>query len=179
MNFYFNFYIIYQKKIIYLITIFLLLFFSSCSQKSEKDYILETIDKIGNYTENKNVDGIIKCISEKYSDIEGRTISDIRNLLKKYFKRYFGIVTNILKTKILEIKSSNAKIETDVAFSSGAAKVFRKVVRYSGELYRFTIFLKKENNIWKIRSVSWQYITIDELFPGSIKILKKNFPNTF
>jgi hypothetical protein len=72
-----------------------------------------------------------------------------------------------------------AEIEIEVALSSGAAKIFRKAVRYAGQFYRFNIKLEKEEETWKCKTASWKYITLEELFPESFKILKKLFPNAF
>lgn len=154
-------------------------FFFNCSGKSEEDLLLETLDKISDYAENRDVDDILLYVSDEYTDDEDRNIEDIEELLRKYFDRYRGIVVNVLGTKVLHVTPPEAEIETDVALSSGAAKIFRKAVRYAGQFYRFNVKMVKEEKIWKCKTVSWKYITLEELFPESFKMLKELFPNAF
>lgn len=153
--------------------------FFDCSGKSEEDLVLETVDKIGDYAESRDTEAILLYVSDDYTDDENRTIDDIEELLGKYFDRYRGIVVNVLAAKVLHVTVPKAEIEIEVALSSGAAKIFRKAVRYSGQFYRFNLKLVKEEKMWKCKTASWKYITLDELFPESFKILKKLFPNAF
>ncbi len=160
--------------------IFVLVFIlSGCGGKSEQDLIRDTVAKIGNYAESRNGPGILYYLSDDYSDDEGRTPEDIGELLEKYFDRYRGIVVNVLGTKIVSLKVPEAEIETEVALSSGAAKIFRKAVRYASEFYRFNLSLVKEGETWKCRRASWENLTLQELFPESTKILRKLFPQLF
>ena len=151
----------------------------SCSGKSEEDLLRETVNKIGDYAENKKLDGILFYLSEDYQDDEDRTYEDIESLIDTYLGRFYGIAVNTLGTNIISLAPPDAEIETDVALSSGAAKLFRKAVRYSGQFYRFTLKMKKEGDHWKCTGAAWKYITLDELFPESFKILKKLFPGSF
>jgi hypothetical protein len=153
--------------------------FFNCSGKTEEDLVRETVDKIGDYAENRDIEAILLYVSDDYTDDENRTIDDIEELLEKYFDRYRGIVVNVLATKVLHVTVPEAEIEIEVALSSGAAKIFRKAVRYAGQFYRFNLELVKEEEMWKCQTASWKYITLDELFPESFKILKKLFPNAF
>lgn len=153
--------------------------FSGCGGKSEEDLIRETVDKIGDYAEDRNAGAILYYLSDDYSDQEERTAEDIEELLEKYFDKYRGIVVNVLGTRILAVKLPQAEVETEVALSSGAAKLFRKAVRYAGEFYRFRLDLVKEGQVWRCRRAEWEYLTLQELFPESAKILRKLFPSLF
>ncbi len=153
--------------------------FLTCSGKSEEDLILETLDKIGGYAESRNVNGLLSYLSEDYTDDEGRSIEDIEELLGQYLSQYRGIAVNMLGTKIISLKVPDAEVETEVSLSSGAAQLFRKAVRYSGEFYRFRLQLVKEEKTWKCKTASWNVIPLDELFPESFKLLKELFPGSF
>jgi hypothetical protein len=175
-----------NKNIIHSLFIFFTVFLVSCSSlffhcsgKSEEDLVRETLGKIGAFAENRDMEGILLYISDQYTDDDNRTLQDIEELLKQYLDRYRGIVVNVLGTKILSVKVPEAEIETEVALSSGAAKIFRKALRYSGQFYRFNVKLIKEEETWKCKTASWKNITLEELFPESFKILKKLFPNAF
>lgn len=165
------------KNIGFAILISLVLFFSGCSGKSEEDLLLETIEKIGEYAEDRDVDGILLYISDSYSDENERTIEDVEDLLAEYLEKYRGIVVNILGTKINELNPLDAVAEIETAFSSGAAKIFRKAVRYSGRCYRFKVEFVKEDEKWKVKYASWNDVSQDELFPESKETLKELFPN--
>ena len=172
--FYFGYFVVFIAGL----SLFSVIFFN-CSGKLEEDLVRETVDKIGDYAESRDMEGILLYVSDDYTDDENRTIDDIEELLKKYFDRYRGIVVNVLATKVLQVTVPEAEIEIEVALSSGAAKIFRKAVRYAGQFYRFNVKLGKEEETWKCKTASWKYITLDELFPESFKILKKLFPNAF
>ena len=163
----------------FIVTIMIFITFSSwgCGKKTEKDILLETIDKISDYAEDRDLDPILAFISDSYSDDENRTAEDIGDLLAENIEKYRGIVVNLLSTKIIEIIPPNASVETEIALSSGAAQVFRKAVRYTGEFYRFKLDFIKEEKKWKVKRASWEYIPMEELFPESMKILKELFPD--
>lgn len=161
------------------VAIMVLLAFSSwgCGKKSEKDILLETIDKIGDYAEDRDLDRILTYISDSYSDDEDRTADEISDLLAENIEKYRGIVVNVLSTNIIELTPPNASVETEIAFSSGAAQIFRKAVRYAGEFYRFKVDFIKEEETWKVKYASWDYVPMEELFPESMKVLKELFPD--
>ena len=170
----------YIKKFIYILGfIFILsLLFFHCG-KTEEDLLLESVDEIGDFAEDRDIDGVLSYISNNYSDDEERTFEDIEELLREYFGKFRGIVVNVLATKIIKVEVPNAEIETELALSSGAAKLFRKAVRYSGQFYRFTINLVKEGEKWRCKKALWEEMTLQELFPESTKLLRKLFPNLF
>ena len=153
--------------------------FVQCGGKSEEDLLRETIEKIGDYAEDRELSGILPHLAEDYSDEEGRTFAEVAALLETYLQGYRGIAVNVLGTRILSLAVPDAELETDVALSSGAAKLFRKTVRYSGQFYRFKMSWVKEEETWKCKTASWKFIPLDELFPESFKILEKLFPGTF
>ena len=152
------------------------LLFSHCG-KSEEELILEAVNRTGDYAEERDIAGVLGFISTSYTDDEARTYEDIEKLLKEYFDRYRGIVVNVLATKIIKIEAPQAEIETELALSSGAAKLFRKAVRYSGQFYRFNFTLIKEGERWRCKYAYWDVIPLEGLLPESAKILRALFPN--
>ncbi len=158
-------------------SIFLFVFFSTfCQEKTEEELILEMMDDVGKYAEKKDMSRIMINLADDYHDFEGRGKKETQNMINEYYEKYRGIAINMLSTRIEEISSLEASIQTEVAFSSGAAKVFRKLIRYSTENYRLKIKLKKRNDRWQIQYAEWRYVTLNELFPESLSILKKIFP---
>jgi hypothetical protein len=167
----------FNRSLIISIIFFLALFLSSCQEKTDEQLILEMMDEVGKYAEKKDMSSIMMNLADDYRDFEGRGKKETQEMINEYYERYRGIAINMLSTRIEELRSMEASIQTEVAFSSGAAKVFRKLIRYSTENYRLKIKLIKRNDRWQIRYAEWRYVTLDELFPESLSILKKIFPD--
>jgi hypothetical protein len=139
--------------------------------------ILELMDKAGQFIEDKDAESLMRFVTEDYSDFRGRNKSETEDMVKQYFLDYQGIVTHILGTKIDELAPGEATIRTDVLVSSGGAQLFRKFVKFAGDYYRITARLMKRDGMWLLQYAEWEYISLDTLFPESVSILKKIFPN--
>jgi len=98
-------------------------------------------------------------------------------MVQTNFDQFRGIVVHLLSTRIDNIDPPEAAIQTDAALSSGAAKALRKLVPVSTDNYRFKIELIKKQDKWLISYAEWKHIGIEELFPESLSILKKLFPD--
>jgi len=151
------------------------LLISSCVKKTDEDLILEFMDKISRYAEKKDIDSIMMNLAYDYSDFEGRDKWEAKGMIDGYFKQYRGIVIHVLSTRVEEINLPEAFVQSEVALSSGAAKVFRKLVRFSTENYRLTLKLIKRDEKWQIQHAEWKYVTLDELYPESLTIFNKIF----
>ncbi len=165
----------FRARIIIISVLFLVFFFGSCSQKTDEDIILEFMERISRYAEKKDIDSIMMNLSYDYSDFEGRDKWEAKGMIDGYFGQYRGIVIHVLSTRIEEINLPEAFVQSEVALSSGAAKVFRKLVRFSTENYRLTLKLIKREERWQIQHAEWKYVTLDELYPESLTIFNKIF----
>jgi hypothetical protein len=155
----------------------ILLVNSHCGKgKSEADRIEEIFDEIARQVEEENTANLIHYLSEDFSDFEDRSREDISDLVEQYFQRYQNIVFHLLSTKVVFIRGLEAEVEVEISLSSGAARMFRRLIKFSGQLYRFNLELVKIRENWKIAYAEWRYITIEQLFPESFKVLKKIFP---
>ncbi len=155
--------------------IFLAFSLFSCGQRTDEDLILEFMDKISRYAEKKDIDSIMMNLAYDYSDFEGRDKWEAKGLVDGYFKQYRGIVIHVLSTRVEEINLPEAFVQSEIALSSGAAKVFRKLVRFSTENYRLTLKLIKRDEKWQIQHAEWKYVTLNELYPESLTIFNKIF----
>ena len=151
------------------------LVFTSCVKKTEEDLILEFMERIGKYAEKKDIDSLMMDLASDYSDFEGRDKWEAKELIDGYFQQYRGIVVHMLSTRVEEINPPEAFVQSEVALSSGAAKVFRKLVRFSTENYRLSIKLVKRDEKWQIYHAEWRYVTLDELYPESLTLFNKIF----
>jgi len=147
----------------------------ACRTKTEEDLVRDFVNRIAHQVEKKDVQGLLRSLSEDYKDFEGRTKETTEAMVKDYFARYKGIVVHVLSTRVDRIEAPRAIIQTEAAISSGAAEVFRKLVRASLDNYRFNFQLIKTGESWQIQYAEWKYINLDELFPESLTILRKIF----
>lgn len=158
-----------------IITGFLLLL--SCAPKTDEDQIRELMKEAGRHIEKKDLSALMDLLTDDYTDFRRRDKTQTKDMVQTYFSQFRGIVVHILSTRFDAIAPQEASIQTDVALSSGAARALRKWVPLSTDNYRFNIELVKEQNRWWIEYAEWKQIGIDELFPESLSILKKLFPD--
>lgn len=164
-----------QKSRIILFVFIVLLFLTSCGKKTEEDLILEFMEDIGRFAEKKDLDSIMLNLAADYTDFKGRDKWKSKAMIDQYFKQYRGIVFHVLSSRIEEIKPLEASIQTEIALSSGIAKVFRKLAKFSTDNYRLKIKLIKRNKKWKIKYAEWKYVSLEELYPESLSIFNKIF----
>jgi hypothetical protein len=148
----------------------------SCHQKTESEIIAAMIADIAARAEKKDAEGLVANLAGNYVDFEGRDRAQTAAMVEEYFSRYRGIVLHVLSSRIVIGNDRDADVETDVAFYSGAASAFKKLIGFSGESYRFRFVLQK-TSAWKIQTAQWEYIPLSGLFPESLKILREMFPN--
>jgi hypothetical protein len=135
------------------------------------------MDEVGKYIEQKDAESLMMFVAEDYRDFWGRNKRETEEIAKHYFLEYQGIITHVLSTKVDEIVIDEASIQTDVLVSSGGAQLFRKFVKFAGDYYRVNARLVKRDETWLLQYAEWTYISLDGLFPESVSLLKKIFPN--
>jgi hypothetical protein len=150
--------------------------FVSCRRKTENEIIADLLADMAARAEKRDAAGLIAHLAGDYLDFEQRGREQTAALVEEYFSRYRGIVIHVLASRIVIESAGSAAVETDVSLSSGAAQAFRKLIRFSGENYRFTCKLRKDGR-WLITEAKWEAVAVDGLFPESIKILRELFPN--
>ena len=126
--------------------------------------------------EQKDMTGLMLYFDQNYMDFQGRGKKETRDFLFNYLNIHTNPVIHVLGTKIDNLTSGEAVIQTEIAISSGAAKVFRKLVKVALDNYRLKINFIQKNEGWKVAYAEWRYLSIDELYPESYALLKKIFP---
>jgi hypothetical protein len=148
----------------------------SCAPKTDEELIFALMGDIGEFTEKKDIESIMMLLADGYTDFQRRNKSQTKEMIQNYFDQYRGIVIHVLSTQIDEIIPPEASIRTEIAMSSGVAKVLRKLVKFSTDNYRLKMKLIKSEERWQIQYAEWRYVSLDELFPESLSILQKIFP---
>jgi len=134
------------------------------------------MEEMVDLAEKKDMTGLMLYFDQDYSDFQGRGKKETREFLSNYLNAYSNPVIHVLATKIDNLTLDEANIQTEIAISSGAAKVFRKLVKVSLDNYRLKINFVQITGSWKVRYAEWRYLSIDELYPESYALLKKIFP---
>ena len=163
----------------HLIIILFLTILISCGTSSGRSEIEETIYNTASAAEKRDVEEFMKIISKDYLDREERTRDDIEEKIKKYFNRFRGISVNILNVRTVNKGVNDAEIITEISFSSGIGKVFSKIFSSYGEVYRFYLLMLHMNKRWVVKSAEWEWMSLDEIYPESLKVLRELFPDTF
>ena len=150
-----------------------------CGKKSDERLIIDTLNNMADKAEDKKIEEVFALISGQYTDHEGRSKTEMKEILEKYLNRYKGIVIYVLESKIPSLDPPHAKVHVDVALSHGAAKMMRKLVRVGTTFYRFHLDMAKEDLTWRVKEASWKRISADELYPESSSLINKIFPDVF
>jgi hypothetical protein len=151
---------------------------SACGAPSEETRIKEFLKKSVAKAEAKQIGALMESFSPEYSDFEGRDKADTERLIVDYLGRFRGIVIHLLSARVDGPgPDGRAAVECEMSFSHGAAEVLRKLIRYTGEFYRFRFDLNKTGDgEWRFAYADWQSVSLTDLFPESLKILKELFP---
>ena len=151
---------------------------AACRPPSEearlKGFLKETVA----LAEARDIPALMARLADDYMDFEGRDKAATEALVRDYFRRG-GIVVHLLGARVEALDpDGGASVEAEVLMSSGAAEVFRKLVRYSGECYRFRFGLRRSPpSSWQLASAAWESLPLSELLPESLAVLKKLFPD--
>lgn len=161
----------------FLILVFSVIILMACAGRSQEDRIQETIQNLRIHAEKKDVASIMLYIAEGYHDFQGRDKREAQDWLQRYFSDYRGIVVHMLGTHISIDDTLETHFQMEIVVSSGGAKIFRKMIKFAGDLYRIQGRMVREEGIWKIEYAEWDVIYKTDLFPESFSILKQIFPN--
>jgi len=152
-------------------------FIISCGPSSEEARLRAFLKETVAMAEKRDLAGVMARLADDYSDFEGRDKTATEALVRDYF-RETGIVIHLLGLRLRPGGPAGETIvETEAFLSSGAAEVFRKLVRLAGECYRFELHLAKASPYgWQIVWARWEAVPFSDLFPESLAMLKKLFP---
>jgi hypothetical protein len=152
---------------------------AGCGTPSEEARVKEFLKKSVALAEKREVGALMENFSPDYSDFEGRDKAGAERLIGDYLGRFRGIVIHLLSSRVDEPgPDGRVAVECEMSFSHGAAEVLRKLIRYTGEYYRFRFDLDKTGKgEWRFAYAEWQSVDLLDLFPESREILRKLFPD--
>ncbi len=150
----------------------------ACGRPSDESAIRALLEASVARAEKKDARGLMEFFAPDYVDFEGRDPAGTLRLVTEYLDRYRGIVIHLLGARVGDVgPDGRASVECEISLSHGAAEVLRKLIRYTGEYYRFRFDLRKTGpGEWRFIRAEWQSIGLAELFPESLAVLKELFP---
>jgi hypothetical protein len=150
----------------------------ACGRPSDEAAIHELITESVARAEKKDASGLMEFFDAEYVDFQGRDRAGTLRLITDYLDRYRGVVIHLLGVRVGAVgPDGRASVDCEVSLSHGAAEVLRRLIRYTGEYYRFRFDLRKTGPVeWRFTFAEWQSIGLPELFPESLDVLKKLFP---
>ena len=152
---------------------------ASCGRPSEEARIRELLEESAALAEKRDVSGLMDLFTPEYRDFEGRDKAGTVRLVTDYLARYRGVVVHVLGVHPGTVGADGrAEVECEVALSHGAAEILRKLIRIGSEYYRFRFDLRKDAaGEWRFAYAEWEAIALSGLFPESLDILRKLFPD--
>jgi len=149
-----------------------------CGKPSDEAAIRALLEESVARAEGKDARGLVELFAPDYRDFQGRDRAGTLGLVTDYLDHYRGVVIHLLGVRIGDIDpEGSASVECDVSLSHGAAEVLRKLIRYTGEYYRFQFDVRKTGpGAWRFAYAEWQSVGLAGLFPESLDLLKKLFP---
>jgi len=151
---------------------------AGCGRPAEEVRIREFLKKSVVLAENRDIAGLMDHFSPEYSDFEGRDKASTERLIADYLGEFRGIVIHLLSSRVdVSGPDGRAAVECEMSFSHGAAEVLRKLFSATSEFYRFRFNLEKNGKSeWRLVYAEWRSISLADLLPESLRILKKLFP---
>jgi hypothetical protein len=150
----------------------------ACVRPSEEARIRGVLKEALARAEKRDPAALMELFAPDYRDFQGRDSDGTLRLVTDYLDRYNGVVLHLLGARVGEPGTDGlVTVECEIVMSHGAAEVLRKLIRFTGEYYRFRIDLRKtEAAAWRFVYAEWESIGLGELFPESSEILRKLFP---
>lgn len=152
---------------------------TACGAPSDEARIKELLKRSVALAEEKEFGALMDSFAPDYADFEGRDKAGTEALIRDYLESYRGVVIHLLGARIdAAAPEGRAVVECEISLSHGAAEVLRKLIRYTGEYYRFRFELARSGRGgWLFTRAEWESIGPAELFPESLEILRKLFPD--
>jgi hypothetical protein len=149
----------------------------ACGRPSEEARLRAFLKETVALAEKRDLAGVMARLADDYSDFEGRDKAATEALIGDYF-RQTGIVIHLLGMRLRPAgPEGQTTVETEAFLSSGAAEVFRKLIRIAGECYRFEVRLTNApDSGWRVVWARWEAVPVSDLFPESLAALRKLFP---
>lgn len=149
-----------------------------CGAPSEEIQVKELVREAASLAEKRDSAALMDLLARDYSDFQGRDKAATKILVDDYLRSFRGVVIHVLSAEVeIEEPGRRASVTADMVFSSGAAEAFRKIVRFTGDFYRFDLEVEKDpREGWKVAFAEWRSISLPDLFPESLEALKKLFP---
>jgi len=153
------------------------LFIQACSEPSAEARIMEVLKESAAKAEKRDLAGFMEFLAADYVDGDGRDREATARLVAGYLDRFRGIVVHVLGARVGEPgPDGRIGVAFEVVLSHGAAEVLRKLIRVTGEYFRFEAELRQDpRGAWRYTYAAWEQLGLGDLFPESLAVLKELF----
>jgi hypothetical protein len=150
----------------------------ACGRPSTEARIREVLKESAAKAEKRDLAGFMEFLADDYSDGAGRDKEATARLVAGHLDRFRGIVIHVLGARVGEPgPDGRIGVDFEVVLSHGAAEVLRKLIRVTGEYYRFEAELRQDaRGAWRYTYAAWEPLGLADLFPESLAVLKELFP---
>jgi len=150
----------------------------ACNGPSAEARIREVLKESAAKAEKRDLAGFMEFLAADYADGDGRDREATARLVAGYLDRFRGIVIHVLGARVgTPGPDGRIGVDFEVVLSHGAAEVLRKLIRVTGEYYRFEAeFRQDARGAWRYTYAAWEPLGLADLFPESLAVLKELFP---
>jgi hypothetical protein len=131
---------------------------AACNEQaplSDEDKVRATLSAIEVAAEQRSLSSMVEHVSSTYRDFEGNDYKKIQSILQLQLIKNQNI--NIFsKIQELQIVGDAATVEMSVAMASRNVDLSLKANRLRADTHRISILLIRDQQNWKIQSVSWK-----------------------
>jgi hypothetical protein len=156
-----------RRRAVVCLAVGLALLVAACGGTGEEERLVERFKSLAALAEDEDAAGIMDALSDDYEDFEGRDKAAAGDMIRGYFESYRGIVLNVLGIRVGDLQGSEASLEADVTFSSGAVEALRRLVKIAGQYYRIDVRWVKRDGVWLASYAEWREVGLDELLSES------------
>ena len=133
--------------------------FAACHKETEEDKIRKVIGSVQNAVAEKQVTAVLEHVSRAYRDPQGNDYDGIKSIFAFYFLRHRAVSVSI---PALDITVTNdmarAMFQAVLTGRDGADSEHTTILPEALGVYQFNVVLRKEENVWKVLSATWDRI---------------------
>lgn len=134
-------------------------FLPACSKpKTDADLVAESIAKIAEAVEAKDVKGAMKYVSTDFRGDDGSDRNNIKGILVGQLLNADSISVFIRGLEV-EVTGEKAAAHLRVVMTRGKpVKSIQDIPRDAADAFRFEMIFKKEDGTWKVVNAAWERV---------------------
>ncbi|OGQ51948.1 MAG: hypothetical protein A3J24_01890 [Deltaproteobacteria bacterium RIFCSPLOWO2_02_FULL_53_8] len=133
-------------------------FFACSKPKTEADLVAESITKIAEAVEAKDVKGAMKYVSVDFRGDDGSDRNNVKGILVGQLLNEDSISVFIRGVEV-EVAGNKAAAHLRAVITRGRpVKSIKDIPRDSADAFKFELILKKEDGLWKVVNAAYERV---------------------